>query len=497
MTFPEHLLNDGEHVVVTTRTHPKALIRPVLIGIVVVVVAIVLSSLASEATPLQVVIWVFAAALLFWFVVRPVVDWVTTTYTFTNRRFVKRTGFIAREGRTIPLNRISGVDFEVGVIDRVFGCGTLVVSDASEQGRVLLFDIPQGRARPEAGGRRAAPPLDGRTRGRWVLRARPERPFTREGLERAILGEDFVLDATEVAFETGLTVEQTRRLWRALGFPERVNEQAFTRADAAAVTRVAEVVESGAIDFDMAVNLTRAVGQTMARLADWEVATLIGRVEEMEAGEQATGSRLGSALRLVETVNGPFESLLIYAWRRHLAAAAARVEALGANEEDLHTTLVTVGFADIVAFTELSNRLEEERLGDLIEVFESRCHDVVSAHGGRVIKSIGDSVLFVHEDVEEALETADGIITVIGRDPRMPDVRVGLASGSVIMRLGDVFGPPVNMAARLTAVARRNRVIVDDTTAALLPPERYETRRLTARPVRGFGLVEPVSVRRL
>ena len=104
------------------------------------------------------------------------------------------------------------------------------------------------------------------------------------------------------------------------------------------MTRVAEVVDSGAIDFDMAVNLTRAVGQTMARLADWEVATLIGRVEEMEAGEQATGSRLGSALRLVETVNGPFESLLIYAWRRHLAAAAARVEALGANEEDLHTT---------------------------------------------------------------------------------------------------------------------------------------------------------------
>ena len=143
MSFPEHLLNDGEHVVVTTRTHPKALIRPVLIGIVVVVVAITLSSLGSEATPLQVVVWVFAAALLFWFVVRPVVDWITTTYTFTNRRFVKRTGFIAREGRTIPLNRISGVDFEIGVIDRVFGCGTLVVSDASEQGRVLLFDIPK------------------------------------------------------------------------------------------------------------------------------------------------------------------------------------------------------------------------------------------------------------------------------------------------------------------------------------------------------------------
>ena len=61
---------------------------------------------------------------------------------FTNRRFIKRSGFIAKEGRTIPLNRISGVDFEIGVIDRIFGCGTLVVSDASTDGSVLLHDIP-------------------------------------------------------------------------------------------------------------------------------------------------------------------------------------------------------------------------------------------------------------------------------------------------------------------------------------------------------------------
>jgi adenylate cyclase len=78
----------------------------------------------------------------------------------------------------------------------------------------------------------------------------------------------------------------------------------------------------------------------------------------------------------------------------------------------------------------------------------------------------------------------------------MPDVRVGLSSGLVVMRLGDVFGPPVNMAARLTAVARRNRVIIDAATAALLPSDQFETRRLPGRPVRGFGIVEPVAVRR-
>ena len=87
-------------------------------------------------------------------------------------------------------------------------------------------------------------------------------------------------------------------------------------------------------------------------------------------------------MRMVEQMNPPFEELLIYAWRRHLAAAVSRIEALGANEEDLHTTQVTVGFADIVSFTELSNQIEEDRIGDLVEVFESRCADVVAAQAG-------------------------------------------------------------------------------------------------------------------
>jgi adenylate cyclase len=250
------------------------------------------------------------------------------------------------------------------------------------------------------------------------------------------------------------------------------------------------------MDFETMLKLTRALGQTMARLADWEVATLVHRIQELESGEGATGSRATSAVKMIEQMNAPFEQLLVYVWRRHLAAAVGRIQALGAREEDLHTTQVTVGFADIVSFTALSNDLDQARIGDLVELFESRCADVVAGQRGRVIKSLGDSVLFVNDDPIAAYDTAEGIIRVIGRDPRMPDVRVGLASGSVVMRLGDVFGPPVNLAARLTGVARRNRIIVDQATAALLPEDQFETRRLTERPVRGFGLVEPVAVRR-
>src|SRR3546814_18574203 len=92
---------------------------------------------------LHIAAWVVAGVVIAWFVVRPFLVWWSTTYTFTNRRFMERTGIIAQKGRTIPLNRISGVDFEIDLTDRIFGCGTLVVTDASEDGRAELHDLPR------------------------------------------------------------------------------------------------------------------------------------------------------------------------------------------------------------------------------------------------------------------------------------------------------------------------------------------------------------------
>ena len=96
--------------------------------------------------------------------------------------------------------------------------------------------------------------------------------------------------------------------------------------------------------------------------------------------------------------------------------------------------------------------------------------------------------------------------TIVSRDQLMRDVwdttfwtsskTIDVHLGWVRRKLGDVFGPPVNLAARLTAVARRNRIMIDATTAGLLPEDEFETRAMPARPVRGFGLVEPVTVRR-
>ena len=145
MAISPKLLNPGEHIVLSTRTHVKALILPAVVLILVAGLAGYLTSLPSGdgAAIWRLVIWVAAAAILLWFCVVPFLNWLLTTYTFTNRRLITRTGILTRRGHDIPMNRISDIEYEKGVIDRVFGCGTLVVSDASELGRVELHDIPR------------------------------------------------------------------------------------------------------------------------------------------------------------------------------------------------------------------------------------------------------------------------------------------------------------------------------------------------------------------
>ena len=309
-------------------------------------------------------------------------------------------------------------------------------------------------------------------------------------LERAILGKPPHLTGEQVAEPAGLTVKEAQRLWRALGFPEPDGTTSFTTADAEAVVRVAAIARDGQLDFETIVRMTRAVGQTIDRLAEWEVAMLAGVLEKSEPE-----SMRAEALRLVESIGPNFDELLVYVWRRHLAAAVARVESLDSPAEE-QVAEATVGFADLVSFSALTNDLDEEQIGDLVELFEARSHDIVARRGGRVVKTLGDSVLFMAPSPAEGMEIAWDIIKMIGGDSRMPDVHIGVVTGSVVLRMGDVYGPAVNLAARLVGVARRNRVITDTHTAELLPEERFETRVLPARPVRGFGDLEPVSVRR-
>jgi membrane protein YdbS with pleckstrin-like domain len=135
------LLNQGESVVISTRTHPKALILPVLVLVVVAGLAAYLTSV-TDSSVAHIITWVIAALLLLWFTVWPFLNWLASTYTVTNRRLITRHGILTRKGHDIPLNRISDVSYERGVVDRMLGCGTLIISDASTKGSVQLPDVP-------------------------------------------------------------------------------------------------------------------------------------------------------------------------------------------------------------------------------------------------------------------------------------------------------------------------------------------------------------------
>lgn len=293
----------------------------------------------------------------------------------------------------------------------------------------------------------------------------------------------------QAAERTGISENGVGRLWRALGFAiPAPDDPAFTDADIEALGQLHAAYDSGVLDRDTVVRLARAIGQNVARMADWQVSTLAPLLE---------GSTEAQTPTIVDVLGEDHEKLLLYVWRRHLAASVARYEAAAGGDEAATTVTASIGFADIVQFSKLSNELDEARIGDLVELFETRAGYVVSNFGGRVIKTLGDSVLFLSEDATAAMDIAHGIIDVIGHDSRLPDVRAGVATGTVILQFGDVFGPPVNLAARLTGIARRNRVVTDHATADLLSPSKYDTRVLSARPVRGFGLLEPIAVRRL
>lgn len=141
MAISPKLLNDGETVVVSTRTHPKVLFGALVWLIVVLAVAGYADRQVDNGT-FGLVVWILAALVLSWFVLRPLVIWATASYTVTNRRLITRMGVITRRGHDIPLARVSDVAFERGLLDRMFGCGTLIISDASTHGTVSLVDIP-------------------------------------------------------------------------------------------------------------------------------------------------------------------------------------------------------------------------------------------------------------------------------------------------------------------------------------------------------------------
>ncbi len=336
--------------------------------------------------------------------------------------------------------------------------------------------------------------------------------------DAGLLGARRTLRRREVSRAAGVSLLSARKFWRALGFPIVDDEiEAFTEEDVAALHSITGLVRDGLMDEATALGMTRAVGRSVDRLATWQVQLLAEYVAGLDAeSAQAAAPDRAAARRTAElftSIADRMEPLVVYAWRRQAASALARILADsetapgaggtgsitddGAHDHDPTTTVRAVGFADLVAFTSVVRRLSERDLAALVQRFEAVASDVVTAHGGRVVKTVGDEVLFVAHPGRPAADIALDVAEEIGRDDLLPDVRVGLSTGPVVGRLGDVFGTTVNRASRLTSLARPGTVLVDLATVhSLADVPDVEVLQLRGRSLRGIGHVVPWVLRR-
>jgi adenylate cyclase len=353
-----------------------------------------------------------------------------------------------------------------------------------------------------------------------------------EEVERALLGSKRVFTRKEVADKAGVPIDVAEELWQQLGFPRTTDDDvAFTKEDLKALRRTNELISLGILTPESQAAMVRTWGRSFARLAEWQVNLLAEIAIEGEHPQE----RL---TELMETVLPRVEKLQSYVWRRHLEGAASRRLAQVADEGPGTASTMAVGFVDIVGYTGQSKTMSDGDLVHWVEYFENEMTRTVVDLGGRVIKTIGDEVLFVTDDPVSAAEVSL-IVTERGddSDDEFPRVRAGVAYGEVVSHLGDVYGPTVNIAARLTSVARPGTVLVDrgahevlsgpiaedavdtvemDTTAkspglskvldraaeelANISPYTqagdYRLRRLPRKSVKGYSKLEPWLLRR-
>jgi adenylate cyclase len=321
-------------------------------------------------------------------------------------------------------------------------------------------------------------------------------------IEELLLGGELRYTRVDAVRLAGVSKRFATKLWRAFGYPHVPDEAvAFTEGDIAALCKLQALMSGGMLDEDSVIRLVRAFGQTMTRLAEWQVDLLISMVNA-DSQDPPSPESVRQLVGLAEKHIDDFEPLVVHAWRRQLAAAGTRAMASAVTGHELipptrMQATATVGFADMVSFTQMSRELDELELARVVERFEETAADVVAASGGRLVKTLGDEVLFSADTPSLGGEIALSIAEQIKDETEVPDVRVGVAYGPVLPLRGDVFGTTVNLAARLTSIARPGSVVIDAELAAELEKvDTFEITRIVRRPARGLGIIQPYVLRR-
>ncbi len=277
--------------------------------------------------------------------------------------------------------------------------------------------------------------------------------------ERVLSGDGGRYTLAEVAEAAGLDLDFLRRQRQALGLPVSTGDEPdATSEDLEAARRARAFLDAGLSEEGM-LEVTRVIGMSVAQVAAAIRQLIADSYVEAGVTERELGLRLARAARELAPLAG---SVLRYALGLHLReqvrhdviagteVAAGRLP--GASE-------VAVCFADLVGFTRLGERLEAEEIGGLA----GRLSEIATEAARppvRLVKMIGDAAMLVSPDTDALLEAALGLIETAEADERVPPLKAGIARGEALARGGDWYGRPVNLASRISAVARPSSVLV-------------------------------------
>ncbi len=281
----------------------------------------------------------------------------------------------------------------------------------------------------------------------------------------------------------------------AFGFVPVVGSPAgeigFTREEARSIGLIGAM--SSMFSDDEATSYLRVVGGSLSRIADAAVSLFLSDVESPMLLDGS--SELDLAVNVHDAVGllDGFAQQLDPILRRQVLQAIERSRRTTIERHERFRYRYAVGFVDLVGFTGISAGMDAQSLSRFLRDFEGRAYDVVTSAGARVVKLIGDEVMFVADDPGAACAAASELMSGFGAEDERVLPRGGLAYGDVLVRGGDYYGSVVNLASRLANEAVPQELLVTEELAEASSTCDFEPAG--RRMVKGFD--EPVSVRSL
>lgn len=308
-------------------------------------------------------------------------------------------------------------------------------------------------------------------------------------VERA-LREEPRYSAREVAEKSGLPYDLLVSQWQALGLATaEPDDVVYGERDLEAAKRIKLFLDAG-VSSEGVIDMARVLGQSLARVAEAS-RFLMG---QSFLGPDSTEYDVANQAQLARPLADLMDSTLAYVYELQLVDQL-RHEVADRSDIAAGQRQITVCFADIVGWTELSEEAEEAHIGTVADRLGSLATDLLRPPV-RVVKMIGDAAMFVSPEEGPLLDLAIDLVDAAEADDEFPQLRAGLASGLAIGRWGDWYGRPVNLASRVCSRARPGSVLVTEPIAETCEGDGYRFSAAGEKRLKGIGAVPLWRARR-